>query len=231
MNSIYLIDNGLREAGDDVLEYAKDFGVRLTRFHSYDAFQIFWSVLSQAEPENPDILYPDYADWIRLAHGVIHLHPHRKGYQTGFSNGHLHRVTASYHIMGRPVNPERVADLLCSLMGPGGVDGESLRCYHDERFKQNFWLFMHQRYEDWSEKQERHGERKSLKGETYGDEATKRELKRFFDHCPFCRGAKIRIKYWQSSPQTWRELAGRAGYYVICRSCSERIYFEETCMN
>jgi hypothetical protein len=229
-NSIYLIDNGLREAGDDFLDYAEALGVRLTRFHSSEAFKVFWSVLSQAEPENTAILYPDYADWSRLAHAVIHLHPHRKGYQTGFSNGHLHRVTASYHIKDSPVSPERVADLLNSLLGPG-LDGESLRLHNEGRFKRNFCFLLHERYADWSKKQVRSEERKSLKGETFGDEATKRELKRFFDHCPFCLGAKIRIKYWQSSRQTWRELAGRAGYRVICGACGEDLYFEMTAMS
>lgn len=230
MNSIYLIDNGLREEADDFLEYAQALGVRPTRFHSNEAFLDFWSILSQAEPHKPNILYPDYADWIGLAHAVIHLHPHRKGYQTGLSDGHLHRVTTSYHIMGRPVSPERVSDLLYSLLGPG-LNGESLRYQHNERFKHNFCSYLSDLYEEWDKKREGPAVYDDLVYEMGSSAATREGLKLFFDHCPFCMERTIQVKYWKSPPETWRNLAGRAGYFVICRSCDDQLLFKMTAMS
>lgn len=230
MNSLYLIDNGLREAADAFVEYAEALGVRPTIFHCYEDFLFFWSVRSQVEPETPGLLYPDYADWIRLAHAVIHLHPNRRGYHTGLSEGHLHRVNTSYHIMGKPVSPERVGEILRNLLGPG-LDGESLRRHQEERFKDNFRWVLCERYTAWSDKQERLGVHKPPKGEPMGDENVKARLKQFFNHCPFCHGPKIRVKYWQSPDETWKDLAGRAGYDVNCGTCGEDLHFELNAMS
>ena len=53
MNFIYLVDNGLTDAADEIVAWAHTMGVRLTVFHSYSAFLDYRSVLSQAYDEEP----------------------------------------------------------------------------------------------------------------------------------------------------------------------------------
>lgn len=111
------------------------------------------------------------------------------------------------------------------------MDGESLRTHYEERFKENFCQVLAVRFEEWASRQGPIEAREPCEKEPFGDETDKKLLKQFFDHCPFCGSPRIRIRYWQSTADTWRHLAGRAGYFVTCRACREHIHFSLTAMS
>lgn len=70
-------------------------------------------------------------------------------------------------------------------------------------------------------------------GEASEKNEIKNRLRNIIQPCPSCQKTieDLEVLYFESPPETWRMMCGRAGWMVACFHCKKQIWFELCIMN